>query len=227
MIDTEKDYTRRVRGDSVRDFYAKTLAVVGLGLIAGAGAVVDYWPVARPLPEVDSRLALFSAPRSIPHNLQADIPLPPRVTSLASTPAPRTVVRPQHVAWPAFSGARDRAAAPRTAAVRLPMPKIPAMRMRLAPGPVEVPIEAAPAIELDPTTLGEPVALVAWAPPPPPADAHSTGRQAHDRNGQPGFFSGALKKTKDSIARTGAVAGASIADAFKGVFGAFKKVSPF
>ncbi len=216
-----------MRGDSVRDFYAKTLAVVGLGLIAGAGAVVDYWPVARPLPAVDDRLALFTAPPAIPHNLHADIPLPPRVSSLASAPAPRSVVRPQHVAWPAFSSAR--AAAPRTAALKLPIPKIPAMRMRLttAAAVPEVPREAAPTIELDPSTLGEPVALVAWVPPPPPTDARSAGQPSQDGNGQPGFFSGALKKTKDSIARTGAVAGASIADAFKGVFGAFKKVSPF
>jgi hypothetical protein len=41
-----------VRGDSLRDFYAKTLAVAGLGLLAGAGAIVDYWPVGGPLPAV-------------------------------------------------------------------------------------------------------------------------------------------------------------------------------
>lgn len=41
-----------MRGDSLRDFYAKTLAVAGLGLLAGAGAIVDYWPVGGPLPAV-------------------------------------------------------------------------------------------------------------------------------------------------------------------------------
>jgi hypothetical protein len=34
-----------VRGDSRRDLYSKTLALCGLGVLAGAGALVDYWPV--------------------------------------------------------------------------------------------------------------------------------------------------------------------------------------
>ena len=35
-----------MRGDSLRDLYAKVIAVVGLGVLAGAGALVDYWPSA-------------------------------------------------------------------------------------------------------------------------------------------------------------------------------------
>ena len=42
-----------------------------------------------------------------------------------------------------------------------------------------------------------------------------------------GFIGGALKKTKDSLVKTGVVTGGSIADAVRGVVGAFKKVSPF
>jgi hypothetical protein len=39
-----------MRGDSVRDFYAKTLALLGLGMLAGTGALVDNWPTsAEPL----------------------------------------------------------------------------------------------------------------------------------------------------------------------------------
>jgi hypothetical protein len=38
---------------------------------------------------------------------------------------------------------------------------------------------------------------------------------------------GALRKTKDSLVRTTAATGGTIADAFKGVVGAFKKVTPF
>ena len=43
-----------MRGDSLRDLYAKTLAVLGLGLLAGAGAVVDYWPVGSSAPAIAS-----------------------------------------------------------------------------------------------------------------------------------------------------------------------------
>ena len=39
-----------MRGDSVRDFYAKTLALLGLGMLAGTGALVDYWPAGVDVP---------------------------------------------------------------------------------------------------------------------------------------------------------------------------------
>jgi hypothetical protein len=41
-----------VRGDSLRDLYAKALALLGLGLLGAAGALVDYWPVPSALPAV-------------------------------------------------------------------------------------------------------------------------------------------------------------------------------
>ena len=56
-----------------------------------------------------------------------------------------------------------------------------------------------------------------WLGPEPPVQmAPSTG-----------FIGGALRKTKESIIRTGAATGNTIAEAFRGVVGAFKKVSPF
>ena len=205
-----------MRGDSVRDFYAKTLAVVGLGLIAGAGAVVDYWPVARPLPAVDGRLALFTAPPALPQNPSQDIPLPAPVR--AAAPVPRPVVRPHHVKWPAFAQPSSvLAAAGLMKKQTPPAPVIPTERL-----PVSTTYSIATVSQ-----LGEPVTLVAYAVPPPVQDVRSSGPLTSDRNGQPGFLGSALKKTKDSIVRTGAATGASIADAFKGFFGAVKKVSPF
>jgi hypothetical protein len=47
-----------VRGDSLRDLYAKALALLGLGLLGAAGALVDYWPVRGGLPVVASALVL-------------------------------------------------------------------------------------------------------------------------------------------------------------------------
>ena len=41
-----------MRGDSLRDLYAKALAILGLGLLGLAGALVDYWPVRSDLPVV-------------------------------------------------------------------------------------------------------------------------------------------------------------------------------
>ena len=56
-----------------------------------------------------------------------------------------------------------------------------------------------------------PEQLDAWLGPPEPT----------------GFIGGALKKTKDSLVKTGAVTSASLGNAVRGVVGAFKKVSPF
>ena len=83
--------------------------------------------------------------------------------------------------------------------------------------PMTLPAPEITAVEIEPIDLPAPretpagAALLASTAPPPPD----------------GFFSSALKKTGASIMKGGAVTGASIADAFKSVFGAFKKVSPF
>jgi hypothetical protein len=77
-----------MRGDSLRDFYAKTLAVAGLGLLAGAGAIVDYWPVGGPLPAIThvaglgehAPLVLPGVPDQIPAPVIRRAPL--RVTAL-------------------------------------------------------------------------------------------------------------------------------------------------
>jgi hypothetical protein len=55
-----------MRGDSIRDLYAKTLALVGLGVLAGTGALVDYWPSGVQLPAVESVLPRAEIARSLP-----------------------------------------------------------------------------------------------------------------------------------------------------------------
>lgn len=65
-----------MRGDSLRDFYAKTLAVLGLGLLAGAGAIVDYWPVAEEMPTTPAASGLTAAAPVLVRNLSIEIPAP-------------------------------------------------------------------------------------------------------------------------------------------------------
>ena len=75
-----------MRGDSLRDFYAKTLAVLGLGLLAGAGALVDYWPVNEELPAAPAATGLMAAAPVLPSNLTVEIPRP-----VVRAPRPRPV----------------------------------------------------------------------------------------------------------------------------------------
>ena len=86
-----------------------------------------------------------------------------------------------------------------------------------APSRVAGAATAAPAVDIG---LPEPLAQREMPAPqrPPRCNWHPPASDG---------FSGALKKTGASIVKGGAATGASIADAFRSVFGAFKKVSPF
>jgi len=214
-----------VRGDSLRDLYAKTLAIVGLGLIAGAGAIVDYWPVASPLPEVAGLIDTHAQLPVLVQNLEQQIPAPEmRVVRIAT--APQTLpLRQRKLPWPAF-------------------------------GPKPATVKHHPASQsVTPVGTTAPSATVSMIPDAaPPVEIWSQeilmGPQGHQFDmaalaGDPmtvapstGLLGGALKKTKESLVKTGVVTGGSIvktgvvtggtiADAVKGVFGAFKKVTPF
>ena len=43
-----------MRGDSRLDFYAKSLALAGLGLVGAVGALIDYWPASTRLPVAEA-----------------------------------------------------------------------------------------------------------------------------------------------------------------------------
>lgn len=51
-----------MRGDSRIDFYAKSLALVGLGLLGATGAAIDYWPGDVRLPRVATIPATLVTP---------------------------------------------------------------------------------------------------------------------------------------------------------------------
>jgi hypothetical protein len=196
-----------VRGDSLRDFYAKVLAILGLGLIAGIGALVDYWPVGVTTPALVAGPALGPAMPSLPSASAVPVPRPPVFAAARHvTPALPAPIPVLALAEPTTGGL------PIGEPVSLTAPPEP-----IAPPVVAVEAPASP-IELS-------------APPPVvdlvPALVPPSTRMLAAAPSEPGFVMGALKKTGAGIVKTGSVAGATIADAFKGVFGAFKKVSPF
>lgn len=81
-----------MRGDSLRDFYAKTMAVLGLGLLACAGAVVDYWPVSGDLPTTPAVTGLAPSTPVLVQNLDQTIPAPTFVRAGTVRPRPADLI---------------------------------------------------------------------------------------------------------------------------------------
>jgi hypothetical protein len=202
-----------VRGDSLRDLYAKVMALFGLGLLACAGAVVDYWPVAGDVPRVAKATGRLSALPAAPTPAGIEIPAPVLSLSTATTTPSRRAL------------ATAAEPAPVELFISLAAPDSPSLRE-----PIE--LAAPPAVELAPIPAVEaPASEIALARPAPVQEplpgTPTPTRQMVTNPPIDGFFTGALKKTGASIVKTGAATGASIVDAFRGMFGAFKKVSPF
>ena len=204
-----------MRGDSLRDLYAKTLALFGLALLAGVGALVDYWPASGALPVVASPMP-GPVPVRLPNLASIDVDTlkpsaaaptaiaQPRPALVRRAPVNRTVDVALH-ALPLVPVVDD---IPVTDAVTLGEPPLPA-----AVTPVVATRLPAPEIELPP-------APVPGFGPSPPGSAGGDGSAD-------GFFdnaTSAFKKTGESIVNTTVKTGSSIIKAFGVVGGAFKKV---
>jgi hypothetical protein len=200
-----------VRGDSLRDLYAKTLALFGLALLAGVGALVDYWPASGAFPAVQSPTPTAAPALPALAALEAD-QAPTQVLKTATQ-----AVAPRHVTRTVVPATRLEAL-PVTVATSLadaelvslgepPLPRVvmPVVATR-APAP-EISLPAAPENALS------------FGPSPPDAPLVDTSPD--------GFFGNAttaVRKTGESIVSTTVKTGTSIIKAFGFVGGAFKKV---
>jgi hypothetical protein len=214
-----------VRGDSLRDFQAKVLAIAGLGVLAGIGALVDYWPTGSNVPPMLSgSLARPAVPVPTPASVAAARETETEIGTAVTMPAAsitrraESVTQPgalEHVATVASAGALPIGEPLSLGAIELNLTQV-------VPSAAPAPATAAPA---------EPIAL-----PAPPVVASVESRAPYTSpfaptfvpsEPEPGFVMGTLRKTGAGIAKGGAATGASIVDAFRGVAGAFKRVSPF
>jgi len=210
----KRRYTKSVvRGDSVRDLYAKTLALLGLGVLAGAGALVDYWPIGVNVPDAGSALDLPALARALPVSDQPSVRvvqdgsfrLARRTLTSGRLVSPAVEYTALPVGTPSESGAGQQVGL-----------AAPVARMALAVTPAS--FESATANDAYEPHL----ALVASADSvqlQEPVLASATIESD-------GFITGAFKKTGTSIIRTSVKTGASIYDAVRVVGGAVRKALP-
>jgi hypothetical protein len=195
-----------VRGDSLRDLYAKVLAILGLGMLAGVGALVDYWPVATGTPTLVAGPQFLPALPALTPADSIPVPAAPAMARAerAVAVAPAAVPAPESIVAVALTGELP-VGEPLTLSAP-PPPAVVAVSATEAPA-AQIELPAPPVIEVTP--------------------AANFPNLATANQPEPGFFMGALRKTRAGLVKTGAVTGASIMDVFKGVVGVFKKVSPF
>lgn len=203
-----------MRGDSLRDLYAKTLALLGLGVLAGAGALVDYWPVGVNVPDAGPAFDLPSMARPLPVSdrlsvrvLQAaDVQRSSRRISLTDPGMPPAAVftsLPVAVASEGGVGEPVGLAAPVT-------------RTAMAVTPASFESVTASNDSYEPHLMLTPSETVELQPPASPSRSGDSD----------GFITGAFKKTGSSIVRTGVKTGTSIYDAVRVVGGAVRKALP-
>ncbi len=198
-----------MRADSIRDRYAKGVSLLGLGLLAGTGALVDYWPTRGQLPLV--------APIDHGELVRPALPASPDPLSIVV----RAPAGPSRIVAPAV--------VPPARVLRV------GTMARLAGTPVAL---VAPALEprrAEATATVEPLAVLASSASattgaaslilPPLARPRLTASWA-DEAEDDGFLTGAVKRTGVSILRTSARAGASVFDAFRSLGGAVKRALP-
>lgn len=209
-----------VRGDSRRDLYAKSLALCGLGVLAGVGALVDYWPVAIRFP---------TAAAAVTPRVPAPLPVPAdafdRVGRVRLALDAQAARRPVPASAPAPTPERTNVerteAAPALLASVVPPSEDVALSriatVRRLPGPPP-PRPALPQFDTPPSTS---TLVLLDAPDPGPAGT------ADDRGGPGGgVLVNAFRATGQSLARTGAATGASLAGAFRRVGSAVRWALP-
>lgn len=211
-----------MRGDSRRDFYAKALALCGLGVLGGFGAVVDYWPVAIRFPGAEAPLTRDVPPTpAVPGDAwerveQAAAMLAPAAAPTASRTTRRDTGAPVAVAAAALPSSID--------LVR-PVAALDtghaAMQRLDAPLPAHLPVIAT---NRPPSVPAAVVTRLDVPSPAASAPAPSGAVAADIADG--GMFGSAMRVTGRSLARSGAATGSSVAGAVRFVGGVFRRALP-
>jgi hypothetical protein len=193
-----------VRGDSLSDLYAKVAAVLGLGLLALSGAVVDYWPVNGPLPRIATALP-------VPERALGRAT--PAITSFSANPVHRSA---RARATSVVAAPPDVVTVAETPVTSLPLADTVITERSASRELTPVVATSVPAqpVPLDfPDDLSSPsIGLHAMAAA---VSASHSGAGTVDDTGDDGFLTSTVKKTGTSIVRTGVRTGSSIRGAVR------------
>lgn len=207
-----------VRGDSRRDLYSKTLALCGLGLLAGAGALVDYWPVGVRFPLAAS--PVFPAAAVTASDTSVDDPMTV-LAGLLAAPAQRRATPTQDIIN--INNTRSE-----PVLMLASYESFPTMDLGFDIG-TRVDVERLPApafvsVRYESSMLpGAPVQLTG----PAPARLDRAFPQAADTDDSGGgFLAAAFRKTGTSIVRTGVKTGTSLVDAVRVVGSVVRRALP-
>jgi hypothetical protein len=200
-----------MRGDSIRDLYAKTLALLGLGLLAGTGALVDYWPSRLSvLPVASPALVMPESAWLLPEPVPV-LPTFPRTAVASALPSDA----PEFVSLSIPVSSSSDVVSGRAVALAEPFPVAVAMI------PVETFVPSGEGEEVvfhAPLEEGEtPVGTIALSAAPVALSADD------DRDS---FIAGASKRIGASIMKGGAKTGASFVDMVRVVNRTLRRVLP-
>jgi hypothetical protein len=216
-----------VRGDSRQDLYAKFLALAGLGLLAGVGALVDYWPTDVRVPRAANTIARLPAPA---HAL--GVPRTP-VTTLALAVTPARVARRSASDLQIGDSVISMSDLVSTSA-ETPV----AFVTPSAPTGLDVASGVVSTVPAQPVTLTNPIRYSASDDSfAEPLRQYSIGQQVQDTSffgdavrvagGSIAAAGGSIATAGGSIATAGAKAGESVAGAFRAAAGAVKHLKFF
>jgi len=213
------------RADSRRDFYAKALALFGLGLLGAIAAVVDNWPAVTPVSTAPATMVGGTAPAA---PLRLDL-RKLDVASDATAPAPVVVRESRRPVQAVFTNDVPVADTESVAVIETVEAAVVPSSISVEQGiPRGIQFASASLLEApepEPVVFIRPVEDHEYSTAASSMRAASVGGSVSD-----GFFSGAVKKTQDTLVKTGS----TIADAFRAVGGAVgavggavKRVMPF
>jgi hypothetical protein len=205
-----------VRGDSLRDLYAKTLALVGLGLLGAIGAAVDYWPSGIQMPSVTTALSSAEGLSALPVT-DVDVPFHPAAPLRRAVMASVTPTAPAPVPT-----------APEPIAVMTSQDLTlgAAVSLGTPPAPELVAPSALRALPTTQVALSRPSSFAPIGVDGLPA-APGARAAAADSGDDGGFFSGAgnvAKKAGSTIVNGTVKAGAPLVGIAKFIGNAFKKI---